>query len=106
MGVDPSAAPQLRACFRNLLIAPSGVLFDDATITIGVQSQAVGPVARLMLHFKNKSHVRIFELVVVLLVCARASAFLSRLSIVFPLLSLHVLARPCMALYVMVLRWC
>jgi hypothetical protein len=55
-------APVLRQYFRNLLVAPSGVLFDDSSIMVGVQSQASGPTSRMMLHFKNKSSVRAFHL--------------------------------------------
>ena len=57
VGVDASLAPKLKEAFRNLIYAPQGVLFEDASVMIGVQSQYNGAAGRMMLHFRNRAAV-------------------------------------------------
>jgi hypothetical protein len=50
-------ADKLREWYRALATASHGVLFEDASIMVGVQAQYQGPAGRMMLHFRNRASV-------------------------------------------------
>jgi hypothetical protein len=58
VGVDPSMGPRVKEWYKALLYAASGVLFEDASVLIGVQAQYNGSAGRMMLHFRNRASVR------------------------------------------------
>lgn len=57
VGVDASMAPRVKEWFRGLLYAPNGILFEDASVMVGVQAQFNGSAGRMMLHFRNRAAV-------------------------------------------------
>lgn len=61
VGIPKEVIPAMRKAFSNLCTSPSGVLFENALLQVGVKQEYVGAQGRISVFFGNLSETPLFH---------------------------------------------